>query len=162
MRNKAAMGVLLAARHKLPMVYAERCFVISGGPDFLRPSFCRAVSGIGRLRRKGKKPVALPIVGANQLQGCHNHRNSEGIKEAFPQGRQFARDPLQQCVKLLPAPVQVARCQYPIAAEEARRTTCLCDAGASIGRRQACDRNAGGGVVKFLGSWRARQQRVWN
>ena len=68
MRNKAAMGVLLAARHKLPMVYAERCFVISGGPDFLRPSFRRAVSGIGRLRRKGKKPADLPIVGATNYE----------------------------------------------------------------------------------------------
>jgi len=56
--------VTLAARHKLPAVYAERSFVAAGGlisygPDFV-DQFRRAAGYADRIL-KGEKPADLPV-----------------------------------------------------------------------------------------------------
>src|SRR4029077_2472074 len=56
--------IALAARHKLPAVYAERSYanddgLISYGPDFLHQSR-RAAGYVDRIL-KGEKPAGLPV-----------------------------------------------------------------------------------------------------
>ena len=62
--------VALAARHKLPAVYYERYFAVSGGllsygPDYL-DQFRRTAGYVDRIL-KGEKPADLPVQAPTKL-----------------------------------------------------------------------------------------------
>jgi hypothetical protein len=61
MRNKAAMGVLLAARHKLPMVYAEAASSPAGGLISYGPHFVDQFRELAGYVARGKNRLTYRL-----------------------------------------------------------------------------------------------------
>ena len=79
--------VSLAARHKLPAVYAARYFVAAGGlfsyaPDFL-DQFRRAAGYVDRIL-KGEKPTDLPVQAATKYQLTINLKAAKALDLEVP------------------------------------------------------------------------------
>ena len=79
--------VALAARHKLPAVYAARDFVASGGlisygPDFVE-QYRRAAGYIDRIL-KGEKPADLPVQAPTKYELVDQPQDREGARPRVP------------------------------------------------------------------------------
>jgi putative ABC transport system substrate-binding protein len=72
------MIITLAARHRLPAVYAYRTFVSEGRPDLLWTRFCRPVPPRGRIRRSHPQRREAPRpsgAGTDQVRAGHQHED---------------------------------------------------------------------------------------
>ena len=79
--------IALAARHKLPSVYFERLFVISGGlisygPDRIDP-YQRAAGYVDRIL-KGEKPADLPVQAPTKFELVINLKTAKALGLAVP------------------------------------------------------------------------------
>jgi putative ABC transport system substrate-binding protein len=79
--------VTLAARHKLPAVYAERSFVAAGGlisygPDFV-DQYRRAAGYVDRIL-KGAKPADLPVQAPTRYELVINLKTAKALGLAVP------------------------------------------------------------------------------
>src|SRR5207344_2455247 len=77
----------LAARHKLPAVYAARDFVAGGGlisygTDFV-DQYRRAAGYVDRILR-GEKPADLPVQGATKYQLVINLKTAKALGLTIP------------------------------------------------------------------------------
>ncbi len=75
--------ITLAARHKLPAVYHDRCFVTGGGlisygPDFV-DQYRRAAGYVDRIL-KGEKPADLPVQAADQVRAGDQPQDRQGAR----------------------------------------------------------------------------------
>ncbi|HMF22649.1 MAG TPA: ABC transporter substrate binding protein [Pseudolabrys sp.] len=76
------MIIALAARHRLPAVYAYRSFVTEGGlmsygPD-VRDIFRRTASYVDRIL-KGAKPADLPVEAPVKLELAINEKTAKAL-----------------------------------------------------------------------------------
>jgi len=76
------MIIALAARHRLPAVYAYRSFVAEGGlmsygPD-VRDIFRRTASYVDRIL-KGAKPADLPVEAPVKLELAINEKTAKAL-----------------------------------------------------------------------------------
>jgi putative ABC transport system substrate-binding protein len=79
--------VTLAARHRLPAVYAYRYFVTAGGlisygPDSIDP-FRRAAAYVDRIL-KGEKPADLPVQAPTEFELVINLKTAKGLGLDMP------------------------------------------------------------------------------
>jgi len=79
--------IALAARHKLPAVYAERSYandggLISYGPDFL-DQYRRAAGYVDRIL-KGEKPAGLPVLAPTQYDLVLNLKTAKALGLTVP------------------------------------------------------------------------------
>jgi putative tryptophan/tyrosine transport system substrate-binding protein len=79
--------VMLAARHRLPAVYASRAFVTAGGlisygPD-LTDRFRTAAAYVDRIL-KGEKPGDLPVQAPTKYQLVINHKIARALDLTVP------------------------------------------------------------------------------
>ena len=80
--------ITLAARYKLPAVYAQRLFVAAGGlvsygPNFL-DQFRRAAGYVDRIL-KGEKPADLPVQAPTKYDLIVNLKTAKALGLAIPQ-----------------------------------------------------------------------------
>ena len=79
--------IKLAAQHKLPAVYFERFFVVSGGlasygPDRIE-QYSRAVAYVDRILR-GEKPADLPVQNPTKYEMTINLRTAKALGLTIP------------------------------------------------------------------------------
>jgi putative tryptophan/tyrosine transport system substrate-binding protein len=79
--------IALAARHRLPAVYADRVFVVSGGLISYAPdrvdNYRRAASYVDRIL-KGEKPADLPVQAATKYELVINLKTAKAIGITLP------------------------------------------------------------------------------
>jgi ABC-type uncharacterized transport system substrate-binding protein len=79
--------VALAARHKLPAVYANRYFVTGGGLTFYGPDFIdqyrRAAGYVDRIL-KGEKPADMPVQAPTKYELVINLKTAKALGLAVP------------------------------------------------------------------------------
>jgi putative ABC transport system substrate-binding protein len=75
--------ITLAARHKLPAVYAGRVFVSSGGLISYEANYIdqyqRAAGYVDRIL-EGEKPADLPVPGADPVRACDQSQGRQGAR----------------------------------------------------------------------------------
>jgi ABC-type uncharacterized transport system substrate-binding protein len=80
--------VALAARHKLPAVYANRYFVTGGGLTFYGPDFIdqyrRAAGYVDRIL-KGEKPADMPVQAPTKYELVINLKTAKALGVEVPQ-----------------------------------------------------------------------------
>ena len=79
--------ITLAARHRLPAVYACRCFVTAGGlisygPDYV-DQFRRAAGYVDRIL-KGEKPADLPVQAPTKYELVINLKTAKALGLTVP------------------------------------------------------------------------------
>src|SRR5262249_26807868 len=79
--------VTLAARHKLPAVYAARFYATAGGlisygPDYV-DQFQRAAGYVDRILR-GEKPADLPVQAPNKYELIINLKTAKALGLTIP------------------------------------------------------------------------------
>jgi putative ABC transport system substrate-binding protein len=80
--------ITLAARHRLPAVYAFRNFVTAGGlisygPDYL-DQFRRSAAYVDRIL-KGENPADLPVQAPNKFELAINLKTAKTLGLSMPQ-----------------------------------------------------------------------------
>ena len=79
--------IMLAARHRLPAIYASRAFVTSGGlasygPDYV-DQFRRAAAYVDRIL-KGEKPADLPVQAPTKYELVINLKTAKALGLEVP------------------------------------------------------------------------------
>jgi putative ABC transport system substrate-binding protein len=97
LRNRHLI-IELAARHRVPAVYAERIYAVDGGlmsygiADHVEP-FRQAATYIDRILR-GEKPADLPVQGPTKYSTVLNLRTAKALDLTVPSGLLVAADEL--------------------------------------------------------------------
>jgi len=87
--------VTLAAMHRLPAVYFDRFFVVTGGlvsygPDFV-DQYRRAAGYVDRIL-KGEKPAELPVQAPTKFELVINLKTAKALGMSIPQSLQASAD----------------------------------------------------------------------
>ena len=146
----------LAARHRLPAVYAYRYHVTSGGlisygPDTIDP-YRRAAGYVDRIL-KGEKPADLPVQAADQVRAGHQPQDRQGAR---PRSAAHAARPRRRGDRMIAARVHHAARRrggaWPLAARAQQPSAC--GASACFCPRQRTIRNTRPGSERSCRRWR--------
>jgi putative tryptophan/tyrosine transport system substrate-binding protein len=85
--NNRATIVELAARYKIPAIYAERDYAVAGGLASYGPNFGEAYRLLGTYAGrilKGEKPADLPVQQVTKIEFVLNSRTARELNMTFP------------------------------------------------------------------------------